>query len=75
MTRIMTATELKATLLRVLEEVASGTQVEVTKRGHVIARIVPTHGPHGLKGKLAGVSMTACNDDELFTTGQVWETQ
>ncbi|MCL4448428.1 MAG: type II toxin-antitoxin system prevent-host-death family antitoxin [Actinobacteria bacterium] len=65
----MTATELKATLLRVLEEVASGTQVEVTKHGHVIARIVPAHAPHNLKGKLAGLSMTAC-DDELFTTGQ-----
>ncbi len=40
----MTATELKARLLAVLDEVAEGNEVEVTKRGHVVAWLVPAAG-------------------------------
>jgi hypothetical protein len=34
---------------------------------------VPASGPHALKGVLAGVAMTAADDDDLFTTGVAWD--
>ena len=73
MTQKMTATEAKAKILAVLDEVAAGEEVEITKHGRVVARLVPATGPHALKGRLAGVAMSAAGDDELFTTGASWE--
>lgn len=38
-----------------------------------MAWLVPAAGPNTLKGALAGVAMTAGDDeDELFTTGVHW---
>ena len=73
MTQKMTATEAKAKILAVLDEVAAGEEVEITKHGRVVARLVPATGPHALKGRFAGVAMSAAGDDELFTTGASWE--
>jgi prevent-host-death family protein len=72
MTRIMTATQVKARILALLDDVANGDEVEITKHGRTVARLVPATGPHSLKGKLAGVAMTAAADEDLFTTGAVW---
>lgn len=72
MTRKVTATETKATLLALLDDVAAGDEVEITKHGRVVARLVPARGPHSLKGLLAGVAMTAADDEGLFTTGAAW---
>ncbi|HEY6056869.1 MAG TPA: type II toxin-antitoxin system prevent-host-death family antitoxin [Candidatus Limnocylindrales bacterium] len=69
----MTATEAKAKILSILDEVAAGEEFEITKRGHVVARLVPSIAPHALKGALAGVAMTAGREEELFTTGAAWE--
>jgi len=69
----MTATEVKAKILSLLDEVASGQEVEITKRGRTVARLVPASGPHALKGRLAGVAMTADDEDDLFTTGVAWD--
>lgn len=69
----MTATELKARILAVLDEVAAGEQVEITKHGRTVARLVPAHGPHSLRGRYAGVAISADDEDELFTTGLAWE--
>ena len=68
----MTATELKARILSVLDEVAAGHEVEITKHGRVIARLVPARGPQPLKGALAGVAMSAADDEDLLTTGLSW---
>jgi antitoxin (DNA-binding transcriptional repressor) of toxin-antitoxin stability system len=38
-----------------------------------VARLVPAAGAHSLKGSLAGVAMTAADDDDLFTTGATWD--
>jgi prevent-host-death family protein len=73
MTRQLTATEVKATILSLLDDVAAGEEIEITKRGRPVARLVPATGPHALKGKLAGVAMTASDDDGLFTTGERWK--
>lgn len=72
MTRKLTATEAKAKILALLDEVAEGDEVEITKHGRTVARLVPAAGPHSLKGKFAGVAMTAVEDEELFTTGAAW---
>lgn len=73
MTTRMTATEAKAKILALLDEVAAGEEVEITKHGRPVARLVPATGPHALKGRLAGVAMTAGSDEELFTTGATWD--
>lgn len=72
MVRTMGATEAKAKMLSLLEQVAAGDEVEITKHGRVVARLVPARGPHSLMGKFAGVAVTADNDDELFSTGVDW---
>jgi prevent-host-death family protein len=47
----MTATEVKARILSLLDEVAAGEDVEITKHGRTVARLVPAHGPHSLHGR------------------------
>ncbi len=74
MTRQMTATQLKAQLLRVLDEVSTGAEVEVTRHGRTVARLVPAGGSHA-SGSLIGMAMTAVEDEELFTTGASWEVE
>ncbi len=69
----MTATEAKAKILALLDDVAAGQEVEITKHGRTVARLVPAVGPHALKGSLVGVAMTAGRDEDLFTTGASWE--
>ena len=73
MTRQMTATEVKARILSLLDEVASGEVIEITKHGRTVARLVPAHGPHALKGRFEGVAISAADDDDLFTTGTSWD--
>lgn len=72
MTRTMTATEIKAQILAVLEEVAAGDEVEITKHGRVVARLVPATGPHALRGRFAGVVSSTAEDEDLFSTGERW---
>lgn len=72
MVRQLTATEAKAGLLALLDQVAAGEEVEITKHGHTVARLVPAHGPRSLKGRLADVARSAATDEELFSTGQAW---
>jgi prevent-host-death family protein len=72
MSRTVSATEAKAKILALLDEVAVGDEVQITKHGRVVARLVPDSGPQSLKGKLAGVAMTAADEEDLFTTGVSW---
>jgi len=73
MTTKMTATEAKAKILAVLDDVAAGEEVEITKHGRTVARLVPANGPHALKGSMVGLAITSASDDELFTTGATWD--
>ena len=73
MTRQMTATEVKAKLLSVLDEVAAGEEVEITKRGRPVARLVQATRGQVAHGMLEGVAMTADPDDDLLSTGEAWE--
>jgi len=72
MARILTATETKAKILALLDEVAAGEEVEITKHGRTVAKLVPATGPHSLRGKFSGIAMTTAPDEELFSTGVPW---
>jgi prevent-host-death family protein len=69
----VTATECKARFLSLLDDVADGEEVEITRHGRMIARLVPAAGPSALKGSLSGIAMTSASDEELFTTGVEWD--
>ena len=75
MTRQMNATEVKAKLLALLDEVEKGEVIEITRHGHTVARIMPAKGPQSLKGRHAGIAWTADENDDLYTTGVVWNLQ
>ncbi len=69
----MTATEVKAKLLALLDQVEEGEVIEITKRGVTVARLAPARGPHALKGMFAGKAMSAASDEELYSTGVSWQ--
>ncbi|MGH3773265.1 MAG: type II toxin-antitoxin system Phd/YefM family antitoxin [Pseudonocardiaceae bacterium] len=69
----MTATEVKATILALLDEVAAGDEVQITQHGRIVARLAPASGPPAVRGMLAGTARTTATDDDLFSTGEAWE--
>jgi prevent-host-death family protein len=69
----MTATQVKASILALLDEVAAGEEVEITKHGAVVARLVPARGAHALRGAVAGMARSAVPDEGLFGTGERWD--
>ena len=73
MNRQMTATQAKSQLLSLLNEVAGGDEIEITKYGRTVARLIPAVGPAALKGRFAGVAVSVDDDELLFTTGDAWE--
>jgi prevent-host-death family protein len=75
MTRKLTATEVKARILALLDAAAAGEEIEIIKHGRTVARLVPPPGPHGLKGRFADVAMTSADEKDLFTTGLPWDVQ
>ncbi len=72
MTRIMTATEAKSRILALLDDVEAGDEIEITRHGRTIARLIPARGPHALRGQFVGVAMTVGTDDDLYSTGEAW---
>jgi prevent-host-death family protein len=72
MTRIVTATDAKAKILGLLDDVAAGDEVQITKHGHLVARLVPAGGPKGLRGALVDTAISAAEDEDLFSTGAIW---
>ena len=73
MTIKVTATEAKAKILGLLDDAAAGEEIEITKHGRTVARLVSAKGTHALKGKLTGVAMSAADDEELFSTRATWD--
>lgn len=69
----VTATDVKAKILSLLDDVAAGEEVEITRRGRIVARIVPAVGHHALKASLVGLAMTAGAEEDLFGMGETWE--
>jgi prevent-host-death family protein len=69
----MTATDVKARILALLDDVEAGDQIEISRHGRTIARLVPARGPHALRGRFEGVAMSTAEDEELFATGETWD--
>jgi prevent-host-death family protein len=67
----MTATTVKAQILALLDQVADGEEIEITKHGRTIARLVPATGPVTGAGTFEGVAISGA-DEELFSTGVDW---
>src|SRR5579875_3466579 len=57
MARKVTATEARAQLLTLLDEVSDGGEIEITRHGRSVARLVPTTAsPTALRGRWSGTS-------------------
>jgi prevent-host-death family protein len=69
----MTATQAKAVFLALLDEVAAGDEIEITKHGRTVARLSPASGAPSLRGRLIGIARTVCPDEDLFGTGEPWD--
>lgn len=73
MAKQVTATDAKATIARLLDAAADGEEIEITKHGRAVARLVPAAGARSLKGSFEGAAMTAVDEEEkLFSTGTSW---
>jgi prevent-host-death family protein len=69
----MTATEAKAKLLAILDDVENGEEIEITRHGHTIARITPARGPQALKDRHKSVVTIVGGDEDLINTGLEWD--
>lgn len=72
MAKQVTATEAKAKILGLLDDAAAGEEIEITKHGRTVARLVPAAGAKSLRGSAAGVAMTAGDEETLFSTNADW---
>jgi prevent-host-death family protein len=71
--RSIPAARFKAQCLKLLDEVAeTGETIVVTKRGKAVARVEPVEEPPSLKGS---VTYLTDDDEELFSTGEVWDVE
>lgn len=73
MAKSMTATAAKANFLRLLDEAAAGDEIEITRHGRPVARLVPPTGPRALKGLFEGRARTVVDEDELLSTEEMWD--
>lgn len=69
----VTATDAKATILRLLDDAAAGEEIEITRHGRPVARLVPASGARSLEGSFDGVAVTAVEEEQLFSTGEAWD--
>ena len=74
MVREVTATEAKAKLLALLDEVENGEAVEITRHGRRVARIVPATGGMALWGLHEGMVTIHATDEELLSPIE-WDEQ
>jgi prevent-host-death family protein len=72
MARQVTATDAKARILRLLDDAAAGEEIEITRHGRPVARLVPASGARSLEGSFGGVAVTAVEEEQLFSTGEAW---
>ncbi|HEX5990162.1 MAG TPA: type II toxin-antitoxin system prevent-host-death family antitoxin [Solirubrobacterales bacterium] len=73
MAKSMTATAAKAGFLRLLDEAAAGEEIEITRHGRPVARLVPPTGPSSLKGLFQGRARTAVSEEDLLSTEEMWD--
>ena len=59
--------------MRLLDEAAAGEEIEITRHGRPVARLVPPAGARSLKGAFHGRAVTAAAEEDLFSTGEDWD--
>ncbi|HSC20413.1 MAG TPA: type II toxin-antitoxin system prevent-host-death family antitoxin [Solirubrobacterales bacterium] len=69
----MNATAAKSNFLRLLGEAAAGEEIEITRHGRPVARLVPPSGSHSLKGMFQGQASTAVDEQDLMSTEEMWD--
>jgi prevent-host-death family protein len=74
MAKTVTATEAKAKILALLDEVEAGEEIEITRHGRLVARLVPARGGAALLGKYRGQAWQTVSDDELMEPIADWST-
>lgn len=67
MGRTVTATEAKAKILALLDEVEAGEEIEITRHGRLVARLVPARPGLALMGRFRGEVEQLVSDEELMT--------
>lgn len=72
MPKSMTATAAKAAFLRLLDEAAAGEEIEITRHGQPVARLVPPTGPRSMEGMFDGLARTAVDEEKLIDTEEMW---
>jgi prevent-host-death family protein len=75
MVRQVTATQAKAKLLALLDEIEAGESIDITRHGRLVARLIPARGAHALRGRHAGIVRSNATDEELFSTGEIWDVE
>jgi prevent-host-death family protein len=73
MGKTVTATAAKANILRLLDEAAAGEEIEITRHGRPVARLVPPTGARSLKGLFQGCARTAVDEEKLVDTEEMWD--
>jgi prevent-host-death family protein len=73
MAKTVTATAAKAGFLRLLDETAAGEEIEITRHGRPVARMVPPSGGHSLEGLFQGRARTAVDEEALLNTEEMWD--
>jgi prevent-host-death family protein len=67
------ATAAKSHFLRLLDEAAAGEEIEITRHGRAVARLVPPSGGHTLEGLFRGRASTAVDEETLLNTEEMWD--
>jgi prevent-host-death family protein len=73
MGKIVTATAAKASFLRLLDDAAAGEEIEITRHGRPVARLVPPSGPRSMEGMFNGLARTAVDEETLINTEEMWD--
>ena len=73
MTRQLTATEAKTKFLALLDDVENGEEIEITRHGRLVARLMPARGGRALLGALVGTATSTVPAEQLYSTGETWE--
>jgi len=73
MGKTVTATAAKANFLRLLDEAAAGEEIEITRHGRPVARLVPPTGPRSMEGMFQGLARTAVDEEKLIDTEEMWD--
>jgi prevent-host-death family protein len=73
MGKTVTATAAKANFLRLLDEALAGEEIEITRHGRPVARLVPPDGARTLKGMFEGQARTAVDEEKLLSTEEMWD--